>query len=60
MYWKTPLWVIFLSLAQREAGPKRRDDKDYENRGHAEIEERVFASFAIALILIDHFGMQLG
>ena len=50
MYWKTPLGVIFLSLSQ---SAKRGGDKDYEDRGHAEIEESVFAS---ALILIAHFG----
>ena len=39
---------------EREAGPKRRGDKDYEDGGDAEVEEIVLALNAAALILIAH------
>ena len=46
---------------EREAGPKRRGDKDYEDRCNAEIEETVFGLNAAALILIAHCrDLQLG
>ena len=46
---------------EREAGPKRRGDKDYKDRCNAEIEDTVFSLNATALILITHCRVsQLG
>ncbi len=42
---------------EREAGPKRRGDKDNKDRCDAEIEETVFGLNAAALILIAHCGV---